>query len=72
MIDNGQYSGILVTIHHFRVAGYCIAGVRKACTRYGLDFKSLLDNGIDGKVLLDSTDNNAMALNVVEIANGQQ
>ena len=63
---------IIVKMCHCRSLQYCSAGVRLVFQRYGLDYHSFLENGIDSEVLLKATNNDSMVLAVVEVAREQQ
>lgn len=56
--------GMIVTITDIRLAGFCASGVRNWFEGYGLDFRSLLKNGITAEDLLATGD--ARAIQVVE------
>ncbi len=61
MID---YSTLTITIDDIRKAGFCSAGVKRWFKAQGLDFQSLLKNGISAESLLATSD--AQAEKVVQ------
>jgi len=63
---------VRVRMEHCRSLSYCAGGVRRLFARYGLDYPDFLQNGIEAQKLLEATNNDAMVVAVVELANGQQ
>lgn len=59
---------MMITMKHIRQSKMCSKGTRKFFCRHGLDWQSFIRNGIDESELLKTND--AMALKVVEVANG--
>jgi orotate phosphoribosyltransferase len=59
-------NAVRVTMQHVRAAGYCVAGTRVFCQRYGLDFRELVHEGLPIHALLAIDD--AMAHAVVALA----
>jgi hypothetical protein len=59
-------------VEHCRGLNYCAGGVRRLFARHGLDYSDFLQNGIEAQKLLEATNNDAMVVAVVELANGQQ
>ena len=55
-----------VYIKDLRALGYCVRGVKKFCSKHDIDFKSFLQEGIDGDVLKQTKD--GMAIKAIEIA----
>lgn len=62
---------MLITVNHVRGAGMCLVpGARMFFKQNNLDWKDFLKNGIDSEIVMATGD--AMAIKVVEFANGQQ
>lgn len=51
-----------------RKNGYCVPGGIRFFERYGLDWDDFVKNGIEGQKLLDASNNNALAIKLVEYA----
>lgn len=66
------YTGVIVRMSDFRHCKFCARGVREAFARYDADYEDFLINGIEADVLLTISNNDAMALQVVEVAYGRQ
>lgn len=67
-----EFEGVNVTMADFRQCNCCAKGIRDGFQRYGADYTDFLNNGIDGALLLEITNDNAMVLQVVEVARGRQ
>lgn len=65
-----ELKGVTVTMAHIRKARMCSRGTRAFFQRHGLDWDSFLREGVPARALADTGD--AMALQVVEVARGQQ
>lgn len=63
-------SSIVVTMQHIREAKMCSRGARSFFERHGLDWDLFLKQGIESEQLVKTGD--AMALRVVEVANGRK
>lgn len=61
-----------VRMEDMRKLRYCSRGVRAFFSRHGLDYSDFLKNGISGRLLLESSGNDAMAKRAVEAAHGRQ
>lgn len=61
---------VLITMAHFRHLRYCSRGVRDFFFRHELDYTDFLRNGISSKKLLHVSNNDAMVVKAVEVANG--
>lgn len=61
---------VIVNMVHCRKLGYCARGIRELCARYNLNYEDFLINGIASDALLEATNNDAMAIAVVEVARG--
>lgn len=61
---------MIVTMRHIRAAKMCSRGACAFFKRHNLDWSSFLKNGIPEEELIATGD--AMALQVVEVANGQR
>lgn len=65
---------MLITFKHLRTLpfrrrnGYCIPGAIRFFERYNLDWDDFVHNGIDSDVLLSASDNNALAIKIIEYA----
>ncbi|URA07149.1 hypothetical protein P9A48_gp41 [Xanthomonas phage Mallos] len=57
-------------MEHIRQARMCSRGARDFFIRHNLDWSTFLQEGIDEELLIATGD--AMALQVVEVANGRQ
>lgn len=60
-----------VRMEDLRKLRYCSRGVRAFFSRHGLDYSDFLKNGISGRLLLESSGNDAMAKRAVEVAHGR-
>lgn len=58
-----QSKSSIITMAQIRAAGGCASGVRAFFTRYGLDFRDFMENGIEAGALLATGD--ALAVDVV-------
>lgn len=65
-----ELDGVTVTMAHIRRARMCSRGTRAFFQRHGLDWDTFLRDGVPARTLADTGD--AMALQVVEVARGQQ
>ena len=65
-------SDVTLTMTHFRQLRYCSRGVREFFARHELDYSDFLKNGISGEKLLRASNNDAMVLRAVEVANGRE
>ncbi len=65
-------SNVIVKIEHCRKLLYCSRGIRELFTRYNLDYSDFLANGIDSQVLLEASGYDAMVVDVVEVARGEE
>lgn len=61
---------ILVTMAHVRAAGMCSRGARAFFIRHNLDWAEFLAAGLPAETI--SATGDAMALRVVEVANGRK
>lgn len=61
---------MIITMADIRKARMCAKGTRAFFLSHNLDFQDFLKNGIDAKKLIETND--AMALQVVKVAYGQQ
>lgn len=61
---------VMVTMRDIRAAKMCSRGTRAFFQRHNLDWSSFLKNGIEAEKLEDTND--AMALQVVEVARGRK
>lgn len=61
-----------VYISDMRKLKYCSRGIRQFFHRHGLDYSLFLREGISSRELLSSSNNDAMAVAVVEVANGRK
>lgn len=61
-----------VHMYHMRRLDYCSGGVREFFARHGLDYPKFLQEGIDSEELLEACGHDHMAVQVVEVANGEQ
>lgn len=59
-----------IKMEHIRQARMCSRGARDFLIRHNLDWSTFLQEGIDEELLIATGD--AMALQVVEVANGRQ
>lgn len=59
-----------IKMEHIRQARMCSRGARDFFIRHNLDWNTFLREGIDEELLIATGD--AMALQVVEVANGRQ
>ena len=59
-----------IKMEHIRQARMCSRGARDFFIRHNLDWGTFLQEGIDEELLIATGD--AMALQVVEVANGRQ
>lgn len=59
-----------IKMEHIRQARMCSRGARDFFIRHNLDWSTFLQEGIDEELLIATGD--AMALQVVEVANGRQ
>jgi hypothetical protein len=62
------YNEHLRKIPFRRKNGYCIPGARRFFERYGLDWDDFVHNGINSEALLSASNNNALAVKIVEYA----
>lgn len=60
---------VIVRMEHLRELRYCARGVRAFFQQHALDYSSFLQHGIESEYLLAVTNNDAMALAAVEVAN---
>ncbi|EBC4877323.1 hypothetical protein C2W27_14345 [Salmonella enterica] len=58
-----QSKNSVITMAQIRAAGGCASGVRAFFSRYGLDFRAFMANGIEAETLLATGD--ALAVDVV-------
>lgn len=62
--------GVTVRMVHIRRALMCSSGARAFFKRHDLDWDAFLKDGVEAQTLADTGDE--MALQVVEVARGQQ
>lgn len=58
-----------ITVAHARSLSYCLTGVRRVCSKYGLDFRAFLREGIDEDALRHIDD--AQVQKLIEAAHGR-
>jgi hypothetical protein len=58
-----------IHMHHIRQAKMCSRGARDFFVRHGLDWPRFLEEGLPEEDFINTQD--AMALHVVEVANGR-
>jgi hypothetical protein len=64
---------LIVNSRHCRAAGMCLTpGVRDFFARHNLDYRDFIRNGIDANKLIEATQSDAMALQVVSVARKEQ
>lgn len=61
---------VVVTTQDATELGFCMKAVRSFCLAHGIDFRSFVENGIEGDALLPLNDHNA--LEMVEHAMARQ
>lgn len=60
---------LIITSRHCRAAGMCMTpGVRDFFARHQLDYRDFIRNGIDANKLIEATQSDAMAVQVVTVA----
>jgi len=65
-------NNIVVRIEHCRKLLYCSRGIRDLLGRYGFDYSDFLANGVDAQALLEASNYDAMVVDVVEVARGEE
>lgn len=70
MTASDDLDGVIVTMQTLRHARMCSRGTRAFFQRHNLDYNAFLKEGISARQLADTGD--AMALQAVEVARGQQ
>lgn len=65
-------TNVVVRIEHCRKLLYCSRGIRELLARYGFDYSDFLVNGVDAQALLEASNYDAMVVDVVEVARGEE
>ena len=58
-----------ITVADARMQGYCLAGIRRVCTKYGLDFRAFIRDGLEAEDLARIDD--AQVRKLIEAAHGR-
>ena len=58
-----------ITVSDARALSYCLLGVRRVCSKYGLDFKAFIREGLDEEELAGIDD--AQIKKLIEAAHGR-